>query len=207
MTDGSQRDKMDIKPPRRDGTRVLIDLDGVVRNFVDSLIQVYNRVHPDHKVLPVNSRKLENFFPLGEDVYRFMEPGYIEEIMEDADPYPDAVEALQRWKDEFEIVIVTSQPEFSRAATYTWIGKHRIPSNEVHISHYKSEVAGFALLDDFTDNLQDFAATGRLAVCLDQAWNQSWKGPRVKTVEEFFRYVQDVLSREENKDAQSTFFA
>ena len=96
-------DKFDIKPSREKKIRVLIDLDGVIRDFIGSLIKVYNRIHPDHQVLPVNSRKLETFFPLGQKVYQFMKPGYIEEIMEEAEPYPGAIEALHRWKDKFEI--------------------------------------------------------------------------------------------------------
>ncbi len=198
-------DKMSVKPPRRKKPRVLIDLDGVVRDFVGSLIRVYKRVYPDHDILPVNSRRLENFFPVGQEIYQFMAPGYIEEIVENADAYPGAVEALQRWESEFDIVIVTAQPEFSRAGTFIWIGRHKVPTNEVHISYYKSEIEGFALLDDFVDNLEEFAATGRLAVCLDQPWNQQWKGPRVKSVQEFFERVQEVLMNQKRDDPETTY--
>ncbi len=197
MTTKPNRATLDSKPAENVNPRVLIDLDGVVRDFVGSLIKVYNRIHPDHEVLPVNSRRLEDFFPLGEGIYKFMEPGYIEEIIQDARPYPGAMEALNRWKMDFDIVIVTAQPEISKASTYIWIGKHDVPTNEVHISYTKHFIDGCALLDDFTDNLEDFADTGRLGVCLDQPWNQSWKGPRVKTVDEFFRLVQSHLYREQ----------
>jgi 5'(3')-deoxyribonucleotidase len=200
MKKDRNKSTLDKKPEEPVKPRVLVDLDGVVRDFVGSLIRVYNRVHPDHKVRPVNSRRLEEFFPLGEGIYRFMEPGYIEEIMEEARPYPDALDALRRWKDDFDIVIVSAQPEISKASTYIWIGKHDIPTNEVHISYNKHFIDGFALLDDFTDNLHDFAETGRLAVCLDQPWNQDWPGPRVKTVDDFFRLVQSHLY---NKQVQT----
>ncbi len=174
--------------------RVLIDLDGVVRDFVGSLIRVYKRRYPDHEVLPVTSRALEEFFPIREGIYRFMDSEYIEDIMVNAEPYPGAIEALYRWEAVFEIVVVTAQPPNWRAANYIWIGKHRIPTNEVHICFNKSRIDGVALLDDFVDNLEEFAATGRLAVCLDRPWNQEWKGERVKTVEEFFRLVQTKLN-------------
>lgn len=187
------KDRLDIKPPRQNKTRVLVDLDGVVRDFVGSLIRVYKKVYPDHHIKPVSSRELEKYFPAGAGVYKFMEPGYIEDIVEGAEAYPGAVEALQTWESEFEIVIVTAQPPFVRASTFTWIGRHRIPTNEVHINYYKYEIDGVALLDDFVDNLEEFAGTGRLAVCLDQPWNRHWKGPRVKSVGEFFELVQDYL--------------
>ncbi len=184
---------MDIKPDRERKTRVLVDLDGVIRDFIGSLSRVYHNIYPDHKILPVNSRKLEDFFPAGEKIYDFMEPGNVEEIMQDAGAYPDAVEALHRWKDEFEIVIVTAQPDLIKASTYIWIGKHDLPTREVHITYAKSEIRGVALLDDFTDNLEEFARTDRLAICLDQPWNQHWGGSRVKSVDEFFRKVQAYL--------------
>ncbi len=194
------RASLDIKPKREAKERVLLDLDGVIRDFVGSLIRVYNREYPDHQVQPVTSRELEKYFPIKEKIYPFMESGNIKEILEDAEPYPGALEALHHWRDEFEIVVVTSQTEVGRSPTLSWIGKNDIPTNEVHISHYKSEIDGIALLDDFQDNLEVFAATGRLAVCLDQPWNQQWNGPRVETVHQFFDYVQEFLYKHEKKD-------
>ena len=188
------------KPSAVTKTRVLIDLDGVIRDFVGSLIRVYNRVHPEHQVQPINSRQLEDFFPIGPGIYRFMEPGLVEEIMQDVQPYPEALEALHRWKNEYEIVVVTAQPDMIKASTYIWIGKYDLPTNEVHITYQKSEVRGAALLDDFPDNLQEFADSGRLAVCLDQPWNQQWQGKRVKTVDEFFYLIQKYqFSQEKNE--------
>jgi 5'(3')-deoxyribonucleotidase len=182
--------KLDLKPVSENKLRVLIDLDGVIRDFVGSLIRVYNRVHPEHKVQAVNSRRLEDFFPIGPGIYSFMEPEFAKEIIENALPLPGALEALKRWKNEYEIVIVTSQPETIRAFTFTWIGKHDLPTNEVHITYRKTAIAGAVLLDDFADNLKEFADSGRLAVCLDQPWNQDWAGLRVKTVDEFFQLIQ-----------------
>jgi 5'(3')-deoxyribonucleotidase len=192
--------KLDQKPLAEKKTRILIDLDGVIRDFVGSLIRVYNRLHPEHQVKPVNSRQLEDFFPIGPGIYRFMEPGLIEEIMQEAKPYPGAVEALNCWKNEYEIVVVTAQPDIIKASTYIWIGKYNLPTNEVHMTYEKSKVAGVALLDDFTDNLQEFADDGRLAVCLDQPWNQQWQGKRVKTVDEFFRLIQKYQFNQEKNE-------
>lgn len=202
MSQKSPYDIFDKKPKRITRPRVLIDLDGVVRDFVGSLIRAYKKVYPEHEVKPVNSRRLEDFFPIGTGIYDFIKDGRIDEIMADADAYPGAVEALHRWKEDFEIVVVTAQLPISRAATYMWIGKNDIPANEVHISFHKSELPGFALLDDFIDNLEEFRATGRLAVCLDQPWNKDWDGPRVKNVDEFFRLVLDVVNREQLNDRE-----
>jgi len=197
--------RFDQKPVRDKKPRVLIDLDGVIRDFVGSLIRVYKQVYPDHQIQPITSRQIEDFFPIGTDIYRFMEPGYIEDIMENALPYPGALEALQHWKNEYEIVIVTAQPDFIKSSTYIWIGKYKIPTNEVHITYYKSQIPGIALLDDYADNLQEFADSGRMAVCLDQPWNQQWKGWRVKTVEEFFQLIQQYQYNQEKNENVSQY--
>jgi uncharacterized HAD superfamily protein len=203
VSEKSSKDIFDEKPDRVEKTRVLIDLDGVVRDFVGSLTRVYKFHFPEHEVLPVISRRLEDFFPIGDQIYKFVKSDQIEKIMVEADPYPGALGALEKWKDKFEIVVVTSQPDFSRASTYLWIGKHNIPTNEVHVTHYKSEIDGYALLDDFVDNLDEFHATGRLAVCFDQPWNRDWKGPRVKTVDQFFDFVQDSQIEKLSKQSNS----
>ncbi len=176
--------------------RVLVDLDGVVRDFVTGLKTVYQRHFPGHTVQTITSRNLEAFFPIGEKIYRFMDETHADEILTSAPPYPGALEALTRWEQRFHIVVVTAQPPRGRAPTYLWLGKHRVPTSEVHVRADKEAVPGFALLDDFDDNLERFARTGRLAVCLDQPWNQNWKGPRVHSVDAFFRLVLERFDTE-----------
>ncbi|MFZ0389472.1 MAG: hypothetical protein WAN36_03360 [Calditrichia bacterium] len=205
MKSTSEKDFMDRKPEKNSKPRVLIDLDGVVRDFVGSLQRVYQREYPDHQLLPVNSRRLEEFFPIKEKIYDFLENRFIEEVMEEADPYPGALEALNRWQSEFHLVIVTAQPAGIRHCTFRWIGRHCLPVDEVHISYYKSEIPGPALLDDFTDNLQEFRKTGRLAVCLDRPWNQQWNGERVQTVDAFFRLLQKKMYGNEKTEQTNQY--
>jgi 5'-nucleotidase len=189
----SEIDIFENQPEILDIPKVVLDLDGVVRDFVGRLKKIYKKFYPEHEIKPITSRRLEEFFPIGENIYRFIKNGLVKEIMEEADPYPGSIEALNRWKNKFEIVVATAQPEISRAATFVWIGKFNIPTNEIVITFDKSKIEGIALLDDFIDNLTSFASTGRLAVCLDQPWNQEWQGPRVKNVDQFFEYVRDNL--------------
>lgn len=170
-------------------TRVLIDLDGVIRDFIKSVESVYKREYPDHVIKQVVSRDLHNYFPIGPAINEFIKNKFGDEILLNAPEYPGAVEALCKWEDAFEMVIVTAQPADWRYSTYSWIGNHHLPVNEVKIIYEKHTVEGFALLDDFPENLDLFAQTGRLAVCMDQPWNQDWKGERVKTVDQFFELV------------------
>lgn len=174
--------------------RVLIDLDGVIRNFVKGVEDVYSREYPDHAPQKVVSRQLHKYFPIGEAIQDFIENKFAQEILLNAPPYPGSIEALRKWEDKFAIVIVTAQPPDFRYPTFSWIGNHAIPTDEVKIIYEKHTVDGIALLDDFPENLELFAKTNRLAVCLDQPWNQhDWNGERVKTVEEFFQLVNKGL--------------
>ncbi len=173
--------------------RVLIDLDGVVRNFIGGLLRVYRREFPDHEIKTINSRALETFFPIGQRIYDFIDRQFLDEILIDSPPYPGAVEAMRRWEGRFENVIVTAQPQRWRYPTFIWLGRFKIPTNEVHICYQKEKVDGVALLDDFVDNLEAFQATGRLAVCMDQPWNQHWPGPRVRSLNEFYKLVLQTI--------------
>ncbi len=184
----------------RSKPRVIIDVDGVLRDFVASLKEIYRREFPEHEIKPVTSHNLEEFFPIGKEIYEFMDNLHAWEILENAPAYPGAVEALQRWENDFEIVIATAQPPEGRAPTLAWLAKHRVPTNEIHITFDKQKIDGVALLDDFIDNLEKFEATGRLAVCLEQPWNQKWTGLRVSSVDEFFSLISDYLRREADFD-------
>ena len=173
--------------------RVLLDLDGVIRDFVSGLITVYRRVYPDHAVNFVGSRNLEDFFPIGMDIYRFIDD-HLDDILIGAPEYEGAIAAIHKWNKYFEPVIVTAQPRGWKYPTFIWLGQHKVPTNEIHVRFDKHNVAGVAILEDFVDNLEAFRATGRLAVCIDRPWNQSWDGPRVRTVDEFFEYVWNVVN-------------
>ena len=180
--------------------RVLIDLDGVLRNYVEGVIRVYRREYPQHRILPVTSRRLEDFFPIGEKIYPFIGKKFYREVLEEAPPYPGAIESMHARQRDFEMVLVTAQPPHWRYSTFIWIGKHRVPVNDILIRREKHKETGVALLDDFVENLEAFADTGRLAVCMDQPWNQEWPGPRAGTVDEFFDIVLEYLgSRPDEK--------
>ncbi len=179
--------------------QVLVDVDGVLRDFIGGLCSVYKREYPDHDIKFIDSRRLEDFFPIGEEIYDFIDHRFRREILEDAPAYEGAVAALEAWEEKYEIVIATAQPTAGRGPTMVWLGKHDVPTNEIQITYDKHLLAGFVLLDDFIDNLEAFRDTDRLAVCLDQPWNQSWDGPRVKNVHEFFEFL-DAYVAEQNQN-------
>jgi hypothetical protein len=63
-----------------------------------------------------------------------MDETFAWEILAEADPYPESIDVLQTWEKEFEIVIATTQPPSGRAPTFYWLGKHRVPCDEIHVT-------------------------------------------------------------------------
>ncbi len=180
------RDAEDMEKPR-----VLLDLDGVIRDWISGLKIAYRKKYPGHRLKEIDSRELGEFFPIGEEIEEFIRRNN-REIIENAPPYPGAVETLNQWSEKFDLVLVTSQEAWAVKDTLAWLRENPLPVSEVIMTFNKEEVEGVALLDDFIYNLQKFDASGRTAVCMDRPWNREWQGLRVKSLEEYFKLVGEI---------------
>ena len=170
--------------------KVLIDIDGVLRNYMGYVYRLYRREYPDHEIKPVQSWSMAEYFPIGEDIYDFIFNIHAEEITANAEPFEGAIESIRKHINEFDIAIVSAQNEKGIFGTLEWLAKHKVPVREYHFCFEKEKIPGDALLDDAPHNLEAFAATNRLAVARKQPWNQVWQGPKVDSVEDFFEYVK-----------------
>jgi 5'(3')-deoxyribonucleotidase len=171
--------------------KVLIDIDGVLRNYMGYVYELYKREYPEHTVKSVESWSMAEYFPIGEEIYEFIFELHAEEITAKAEPFEGAIESLRGHLNEFDIAIVSAQNEKGIYGTLEWLAKHKVPVREYHFCFEKENIDGDALLDDAPHNLEAFAGTGRLAVARKQPWNRGWEGPKVNSVEEFFKYVKD----------------
>ncbi len=148
--------------------RLGIDLDGVVADFNQGWIELYNRdhgteLHPDDVVVWDAPTELTHFTDMGEfwrwardaadgrSIFRFLEP------------YPGAVEALDELARRHEVVILTTKPDFAVHDTYEWIAEHGLPTREVHILDDKARVSCDVYLDDAVHNLENLVRRRRRA--------------------------------------------
>jgi len=94
------------------------------------------------------------------------------------DPYPGAIESLQRLSRRHRIVIVTTKPAFAVHDTFAWLAEHRVPTTEVHIVDDKTSVACDVYLEDADHNLEQLRAAHRAAlVCrFVRPWNLPHEG-------------------------------
>lgn len=102
------------------------------------------------------------------------------------EPYPDAHEFLHWLKNEgFYIVIASHRAETYRLATETWLKKHRLVYNELHLSYDKSvlwtdkQISMFsddspvvAVVDDSPEVLESAVTNNILALGLTRPWNR-----------------------------------
>lgn len=176
--------------------KVLVDIDGVLRDYMGYVYYLYQKKYPEHNFSKVKTWSMAEYFPIGEDIYTFVFDLHAEEITANAKPIPGAIEALKENMEKFDIALVSAQNEKGMIGTLQWLAKHRVPIREYHFCFDKEKVEGDALLDDGPHNLEAFSETGRLAIARKQPWNDGWKGPKVDSVSDFFQYILKINEAE-----------
>jgi 5'(3')-deoxyribonucleotidase len=143
--------------------RLGIDLDGVVADFNGGWIGRYNTqfaaglsldaVRHWGGILDVTHfADMAEFWAWarhqdGASIFRYLEP------------YPGALEALHRLERAgHEIVILTFKPDWALPDTFSWLGEHRVPTREVHVTDHKHLVACDVYLDDAPHQLKRIGA-------------------------------------------------
>lgn len=179
--------------------RLGIDLDGVVADFNTGWISLYNQEYGTD--IPFDAVRswdaipsLTHFRHMGE-FWEWARDHGGHSLFRHLEPYPDAVETLQRLARRHHLVIVTTKPAWAIPDTYSWIGEHRIPAKEVHITDDKWEVSCDVYLDDAPHVLEELVAhRPRAVVCrYVRPWNDPVDGCLdVRSWAEFERLVAEI---------------
>jgi 5'(3')-deoxyribonucleotidase len=163
--------------------RLGIDLDGVVADFNAAWIGRYNAEFG--ALLPLDAVRHWDGIP---DVTHFTDMagfwGWARHqdgasLFRHLEPYPGALEALNRLERAgHDIVVLTFKPDWAVSDTFAWLGEHRIPTREVHVTEDKHLVACDLYLDDAPHQLERIAAARpRSTTCrFVRPWNRPVPG-------------------------------
>ena len=133
--------------------RLGIDLDGVVANFTKGWMDFYNDQFGTSFVVADSKRwndlvDLTHFNDIDE-FWTWSSDLDGRSIFWHLEPFPGAVEALQRFHDDgHDIIVITTKPAFAERDTHEWIEQHDIPAKEIHITDRKWQYECAVYLDD-----------------------------------------------------------
>lgn len=140
---------------------VLVDIDGPVANLLDEWLRLYN-IDYDDNLVP-GQIKTWDMTPYvkefcGHKIYDYLDG----EIYDGVNPVPGAFDGVKKLRDMgHRVVFVTSSPEGTGDAKYTWLkrngllGDYKLSDNYVE-AHDKSIVRGDILVDDRIENVSNF---------------------------------------------------
>jgi 5'(3')-deoxyribonucleotidase len=170
--------------PSRRPLRLGIDLDGVVADFNAGWIPRYNESFGtsltvedvDRWNSPVRLTHFTSMSQFWKWSATVADGGSIFRVLE---PYPGAIDALQRLARRHNVVIITTKPSFAVHDTFAWLADHRVPTTEVHIVDDKASVSCDVYLEDADHNLEELRDAHRRSaiVCrFVRPWNHPHAG-------------------------------
>ena len=157
---------------------IVIDTDGVLRNFHSKLQKVYHKYYPDFKnPLTITSYCLRDWFPIGDKIYDFIYKEHPKEIFLNALPYPGAQEFVKTLQQKYKVVIATSQPqESARKYTQLWYEKFKFDADDFIYIDEKWKIGGWILIEDSPHQMELAAEHKSFSNIIPflQVWNRQW---------------------------------
>lgn len=138
--------------------RVGVDLDGVMADFDKAWIDRWNADHGmtleykqcDHwdSLVTLTGVTYDEWWGWAESKHS--------DLFLEADALPGAVKAVRTLaEDGHEICIVTAKPRWAAGHPSTWLQKHDVPYDEIHVTSKKWYVGVDVLIDDADHNIRD----------------------------------------------------
>lgn len=112
----------------------------------------------------------------------------------EGEPYPDAVEVIQRLSGDHKIVFVSHRnyeglERTCAEATISWLNKYEIPYDDVLLTEKKTGLGLDLILDDAPHIIQEAKDAGEKAVFFDAPPNRHIHHARVHGWKDFERFV------------------
>jgi hypothetical protein len=180
--------------------RIIVDCDGILRQFIRALQEKYSQVYPNHWIkTPITRWELHPFFQLGQGIYDFAFHDYAEDVFYKlAEPYDGAISAfnfiVENSKSSDYFMLVTAQNITCEQWTKKWLFDYQvIPDETIYVRDIKDKLAldYDIILEDCPYTLEESFNLGKLTVCMDRPWNKQINPaiPRISHISEFDKYL------------------
>jgi uncharacterized protein len=156
--------------------RLAIDIDSTLHPYWDQLAEIAQRRFGVE--LPYDSQHtwaIDRLEPAQLKVC--VQESHSPERVLAAEPYPGAVETIQRWHEQGHFIHITShRATDTHAHTAEWLEQIGLPHDDLYCSDDKIircvELGIDVLIDDSPDNLRRAAEVGITAATLEHPWNR-----------------------------------
>lgn len=137
-----------------------IDVDGVLRNNLSTMVDLYNKNFDDNKTVDdITDFMTEVSFPkiesvTGQTASSWFFQKHSKEIFEDAESYPNIKEDIETLQEFGKVIIVTYQKTFlNKRQTLDWLEKNGINPDGICFLKDKSFIHADYFIDDNDWNL------------------------------------------------------
>jgi 5'(3')-deoxyribonucleotidase len=159
--------------------RILLDMDGVLVDFLGGALKALNRVHKQNITIEEYATKFgkwETYDYYGISISDFwMSIGLVPDFWYELEPIPWFRELYDFLKEFGEVTILTS-PNYDPSCAeqkLRWLNSRmNIRSDSVFIGSRKYLMAGNGILiDDYSKNIEAFREAGGEAILVPSTWN------------------------------------
>jgi 5'(3')-deoxyribonucleotidase len=160
----------------RNRVQIGLDLDGVIRDFIGKLNDLYDIDYPEGTRVPVTDWDISKAYSIGREIfyYAYIERGL--EITRDALPYEGALEFYYELLNRGDVWIVSNQRnKFMQTGTAEWIARYLSGQRGIIYTGNKNLSMLDVLIDDYPKNLTNFHGD---TYCIARPWNKDYRGPR-----------------------------
>ena len=178
-----------------------MDVDGVLRNWVQTILlhinsvygtKIFNNHISSYNMIPIIQKEIPGF---NQDTLegihkRCAETGKLAE----ASSYKDALNLFYIIHEAgFPIRLVTHQPDFAKESFYKWITAFHLADRIAGIDFLKPEDKVKSdvqvLIDDNPDVIQVAADNNKPSILWTRRWNRDWRHPNSNIPEDMIRYT------------------
>lgn len=202
---------------------ISLDIDGVARNFINSIITTFRKHIPNVKIDVTMNGDLEDFSFYNitkcfknmspDDVNKFWIYDHHKEVMLQAKPYEYVTEAVNRLRAiGYSISVVTDQAtEDLLRDTVKWLKIHKIKYDQLYCTAEKEKVNCDIYIEDKPSTIENIIKSGKKVIVFDHIYNRELpadiknKVVRVKNWGEIVDILEDLAGMKKQAKVSSTY--